>query len=160
MAKKREKNITIKGFVDDGSNFSLLAIRSTAPDTRMAWLLNRALHLDFVHDCDLCGREQDKQPQLTELGESNPKERRQFAVFCATDNVLHRSYVLLTNRQDSETLIKKFAHVDYLLKIPKALEDDELSALSAAIRAIPDVQMCAVVSNEPKSDSLLATLEA
>ncbi|MDR0712247.1 MAG: IPExxxVDY family protein [Prevotellaceae bacterium] len=159
MAKKTGKNITIKDFVEDGSNFSLLAIRSAEPDTRMAWLLNRALHLDFVHYRDLYGRASDN-PPLTMLGESNPEERWQFAIFRATDSVLHRSYILITNRQRGESLIKKFAQVDYLLKISRALADDELATLSAAIRAIPGIQMCTSVSNELKSDSLLAALES
>ncbi|MDR3366757.1 MAG: IPExxxVDY family protein [Prevotellaceae bacterium] len=160
MVKKAKKNITIKDVAEDVGAFSLLAIRSAEPDTRMAWLLNRALHLDFVHYRDLCGREPDSPLQPTVFDESKPEERRQFAVFCATDSLLQRSYILITNRQGGESLVKKLAQVDYLLKIPEALHDDELATLGAAIRAIPGVQACITVTDESKNEPLLVTLEA
>ncbi|MDR2814662.1 MAG: IPExxxVDY family protein [Prevotellaceae bacterium] len=160
MGKKTNKRIALKNFSEDVSAFSLLAIRSTEPDTRMAWLLNRALHLDFVHYHDLYGKEPDNPLQPTVLGESKPEERRQFAVFRAADNSPRSLYTLITNRQNSELLIKKFVHVDYLLKISEALPDNKLAALSATIRAIPGVQACIVVANEFKNDPLLVTLKA
>jgi hypothetical protein len=160
MVKKVKKSISLKDFAEDVGAFSLLGICSTASDTRMAWLLNRALNLDFVHYRDLCGREPDKLPHPTMFGEVKPEERRQFAVFCAADSMLHRSYILITNRQNSEALIKKLAQVDYLLKISEALQGAELAALGAAIRAIPGVQACFTVARELKGDPLLVTLEA
>jgi hypothetical protein len=160
MVKKVKKSITLKGFAEDVSAFSLLGICSAESDTRMAWLLNRALNLDFVHYHDVYGREQDSSPQPTIFGEGKPEERRQFAVFRAANATLHRSYILITNRQNSEALIKKQAQVDYLLKISEALPDDELAALGAAIRAIPGVQACFAVASELKGDPLLVTLEA
>ena len=160
MVKKGKKGSFLKTFTEDVSTFSLLGIRSTESDTRMAWLLNRALGLDFVHYLDLYGREPDNASQPTIFGEVKPEERRQFAVFRAADSALHRLYILITNRQSSEVLLKKLAQVDYLLKISYALQDDELAALGAAIRSLPGVQMCFAVANELKSDPLLLTLEA
>lgn len=158
MVKKSKKSITLRGFTEDVSTFSLLAIRAAESDTRMAWLLNRALRLDFVHCHDLCGRQPDNQPQPTMFGGGKPEECRKFAVFCAASDILHRSYILVTNRQSSQALIKKLAQVDYLLKISGALPDNELSALGATIRAIPGVQACFAVFGELKSDPLLVTL--
>ncbi|MDR3188120.1 MAG: IPExxxVDY family protein [Prevotellaceae bacterium] len=157
---KKTSSITIRDFAEDVSAFSLLAIRSTETDTRLAWLLNRALHLDFVHCKDLCGKAQDSPQHPTLLNERELDERRQFAVFHAADSLSHRSYHLIANRQDGEPLIKKMAQVDYLLKISEALQADELAALSATIRAISGVQACIAVSDELKNNPQLVTLEA
>lgn len=150
----------MKGLMEGDVAFSLLAICSAEPDTRMAWLLNRALHLDFIHYCDLGGREPDGKQQHALLSADKPEAPRQFAVFHAASSALRRTYILITNRQNSEPLIKELAHVDYLLKIPEALPSDELAALCAAIRAIPGVLACIDVAGSFKYNPLLASLEA
>lgn len=151
----------MKSLMEGDVAFSLLAIRSTAPDTRMAWLLNRALHLDFIHYCDLGGRgEPDGGLQHALLSADKPEAPRQFAAFRAANATLNRTYILITNRQNNEPLIKELAHVDYLLKIPEALPSAELAALGAAIRAIPGVLACIDVANILKYNPLLASLEA
>ncbi|MDR0415189.1 MAG: IPExxxVDY family protein [Prevotellaceae bacterium] len=159
---KKVRAARMKDFVEDSDGFSLLAICSAEPDVRMAWLLNRALHLDFVRRTpDLCGREPDEwQQQRTPLDGEKPEQAQLFAVFCAVSSVLRRTYILVTNRQGGELLIKELANVDYLLKIQEALPDDELTALGEAIRNIPDVPACIVITDDKiKSNPLLASLE-
>ncbi|MDR1416065.1 MAG: IPExxxVDY family protein [Prevotellaceae bacterium] len=156
---KKGRAIKMKGLTEDEVNFSLLAIRSTEPETRMAWLLNRALSLDFIHRYNLSGREPNKPQQHTLLSVDKSEETRQFAVFHATGSDLHRTYILITNRQSGEALIKELGHVDYLLKIPDALPNDDLAALCTAIRAIPDVLACIAVTDKLKYNPLLASLE-
>ncbi|MDR0688072.1 MAG: IPExxxVDY family protein [Prevotellaceae bacterium] len=168
MAKKTgmaKKSKGARSFLKDDVSFSLLAICSAEPDTRMAWLLNRALHLDFVHRCDVCGEEarrRQEQPLLDGSGsesDSELGEPQQFAIFCAVSSIVNRTYILITNRQNSKTLIREFAHVDYLLKVPEALPTKELAKLGAAIRAIPGVLACITVAGNFKYSSLLASLE-
>jgi hypothetical protein len=166
MAKKTgiaKKSKVVKGFLKDDVSFSLLAIRSAEPDTRMAWLLNRALHLDFIHYCDVCGEEANRRQEQPLPGDNERDnefgEPQQFAIFCAASSIFNRTYILITNRQNSKTLIREFAHVDYLLKIPEALPTKELAELGAAIRAIPGVLACMTVTDNFKYSSLLASLE-
>jgi len=123
--------------LENDEKFSLLAICATESDTRMAWLLNSALHVDFVNREDLHGAEVDGQ-------------RRPFAVFEAADEAHELLYTLITIRQESEVLIKAYANVDFLLKLSRELEDEELQAMRSAIRAIPGVTACINVSSDAK----------
>ncbi len=133
MAKILNKKISLGN--DD--KFTLLAICSTESDTRMAWLLNCALGLDFVNKEDLFGVEVDGQ-------------RRPFAVFVAEDKVRELTYTLITIRQESEVLIKAYSNVDYLLKFSRELESEELQAIRSATRGISGVTACLDVSNDAK----------
>ncbi|MDR2937796.1 MAG: IPExxxVDY family protein, partial [Prevotellaceae bacterium] len=98
MAKFTNKKVVL----DNKEKFSVLAICASEPDTRMAWLLNRALYVDFVNKRDLLGAEVDGQ-------------RRLFAVFEAEDEARELRYTLITIRQESEMLVKSYANVDFLL---------------------------------------------
>ena len=133
MAKLVSKKIAL----DNHEKFSVLAICSAEPDTRMAWLLNRTLRLDFVNKEDLLRQEVDGY-------------RRPFAVFVAEDEVRELVYTLITIRQESEVLIKKYSKVDYLLKFSRELESEELQSMRSIIRAIPGVTACLDVSGDEK----------
>ncbi len=138
MAKAKN----IKFSSDEQEQFSALAICSAEPDTRMAWLLNRALHVDFVNREDLWG------PEVDGL-------RRPFALFEAESPAHELGYKLLANRTESTVLVKAYANIDYLLKLSRELAPDELQALREAIRSIPSVTLCLDISGDAR---LLANL--
>ena len=133
MAKIPMKKIT----VGDDERFSVLAICAPLSDTRMAWLLSRALELDFVNKEDLHGAEVDGQ-------------QRPFAVFVAQDEVRELCYTLITIRQESESLIKAYANVDFLLKFSRELDSEELQGVRDTIRATAGVTACLDVSDDTK----------
>ena len=133
MAKVVNKKIPLR----NNDSFSLLAICAAESDTRMAWLLNRTLHVDFINKEDLHGAEVDG-------------HRRAFAVFEAEDEVQELHYTLITIRQESEVLIKEYANVDYLLKLSRELNAEELQSLRAQIRATPSVTACFDISSDAK----------
>jgi hypothetical protein len=122
---------------ENDEKFSLFAICAAESDTRMAWLLNSALCVDFVNKEDLHGAEVDGR-------------RRPFAVFEAVDTPRELLYTLITIRQESEVLIKAYANVDFLLKFSRELEDEELQGIHNAIRMIPSVTACLDVSSDTK----------
>ena len=133
MAKVGNRKVPL----ENDEKFSLLAICAAESDTRMAWLLNRALRVDFVNKEDLHGAEVDGQ-------------RRPFAVFEAVNAARELLYTLITIRQESEVLIKAYANVDFLLKFSRELEEEELQNIRSAIRLIPSVTACLDVSSDTK----------
>ncbi|MDR3329610.1 MAG: IPExxxVDY family protein [Prevotellaceae bacterium] len=148
--KRKDSAYVVDGSADEEDELVLLAICAAESDTRMAWLLNRALHLDFVHYDDVAV------PVATEAGEATPQL---LALFSAASAALKCTCILIANRYGQALLVKELPQVDFLLKVPRALRKEEADALCAAIRAIPSVSACLVAPPKLNGHPLLVGIE-
>ncbi|MDR1227325.1 MAG: IPExxxVDY family protein [Prevotellaceae bacterium] len=122
---------------EEDNRFSLVAISSCELPQRMAWLLNKTLHVDFENVTELQGKEVDG-------------EKEQFPVFMSSSEFDDYALTLFTNKFNGQTLINSFPNIDYLLKISESLDDDTLRNSCASIRSIEGVTICTPVPDDKK----------
>jgi hypothetical protein len=122
----------------DDEPFSLLAISSHEQPQRMAWMLNKILHVDFENVAELQGQEVDGEKEL-------------FPVFVSSSEFDDYTITLFTNKLNGQTFISSFPNIDYLLKISEPLSDDTLKNICTSIRTAEGVTLCVVAPDDKKN---------
>ena len=118
---------------DEYLDFDLVGISSREKEFRMAWLLNRELDWQLELKAPI------------ELTNGNQKSSHDMYEY--TSEINHFVIRLLTNRSVNGVLLPEFAHMEFLLKIQGA-DEQQLQEWVKRIRGINDVLGVFSLSNE------------
>ena len=115
-------------------DFLLYGIVSQEKAHRLAWFLNKISPYKFSRDEDY-GLEISSKPCA-------------FAQFSFVDEENHTTYILLSNKDESQFLIPELKNFDYLLLIKGALDFFEKETLKNNIKTVPTIQIIFEVETE------------
>lgn len=126
-------------------NFSLIAICTEDEDFKICWKLNKLFSFDFARQSDL------------EITYGSGKKQGRFPVFSFLDEDLGLHYYLISNRNNSFSLVPEHKKVDYFLKITGEQEWVNMDEIIKKIRTISTVKMAFPINpvDLTKGDNLI-----
>ncbi len=115
-------------FFDCKIDFELIAVSANVKGYRMAWLLNKALKIDFCRQRD--------------FEFSNPSAGRfsRHEIYLFEDHLNYLDYVLISNKDTGAILIPELKAADFLLMIRGSNAPMHLDDIYLKVRNAPEIQ--------------------
>ncbi|MEZ5070178.1 MAG: IPExxxVDY family protein [Bacteroidales bacterium] len=114
-------------------DFCLLGLTSDVPDYKLAWLINRGLHMHF-----------EKEEDLLLLHKKTGSEQR-ISHFSCSDADAWLTYRILNNRACVGHFLEEMKNLDYLIHIQGELDETKIRHFLQEINALPEVRFCVPV---------------